>query len=276
MVRSAEQQIAELAERLGLPPSAAPTAGAAAAAAVRDTSPAVSQPQVAAAAAAAAAAAVNKPQKGRPAKEGQQAVMQPAKQQETAGEAAAGGQPALPPQQAQQVEVVAASGRVLLKRDRSKQYTPANKRHEGLQEAGEQPQSSDSSMQSSQGDPSQQQQHSDSGASRPRGGGGNIMQRTRAALHLWKALRVRCPAVLFWLCCAWTSCCCYCRHPPLRPLLHACMHGDGWAVDSPLFACGGPPPPPPDPLSVLQSNASTPSTVLGKPAGGGQPRLKKP
>ena len=248
MVRSAEQQIAELAEQLGLPPSAAPTAGAAAAAAVRDTSPAVSQPQVAAA--AAAAAAVDKPQRAGPSKDGQQPVAQQSKQQqekqETPGEAAAGAQPAPPPQQqAQQVEVVAASGRVLLKRDRSKQYTPTNKRHEGLQEAGEQPQSSDSSMQASQGDPNQQQ-HSDSGASRPRGGG-SIMQRTRAALQLWKALRVRCPAaaVLAMLgllllllstpaagafCCmhAWgwagllTHPCCRASQPPNHPPRHPC------------------------------------------------------
>jgi hypothetical protein len=268
MVRSAEQQIAELAEQLGLPPSAAPTAGAAAAAAVRDTSPAVSQPQVAAA--AAAAAAVDKPQRAGPSKDGQQPVAQQSKQQqekqETPGEAAAGAQPAPPPQQ--QVEVVAASGRVLLKRDRSKQYTPTNKRHEGLQEAGEQPQSSDSSMQASQGDPNQQQ-HSDSGASRPRGGG-SIMQRTRAALQLWKALRVRCPAAVL----AMLGLLLLLLSTPAAGAF-CCMHAWGWAglLTDPCCRASRPPPPPPPPsrlatLAVPQSNASTPSTVLGKPSGG--------
>lgn len=116
--------------------------------------------------------------------------------------------------------MVAASGRSLLKRDRSKTYTPGrprtSKRHEPLAgaEGGQHttPQSSGSSMQASQGaaggggGSAHQQQRGASGSGTPAGdspaaggpgdaaGGAprraSIMQRTRAALQLWKSLRV--------------------------------------------------------------------------------------
>ncbi|EFN56732.1 hypothetical protein CHLNCDRAFT_144154 [Chlorella variabilis] len=198
LVRAAEQQIAALGARLGLAPALAPTAGTAAAAAVRD--PASEQQPLGGLLDCGAAPTPPTP---ADADDPQQQHVQQQQQQ----------------QQQEAVEVVAASGRSLLKRDRSKTYTPGrprtSKRHEPLAgaEGGQHttPQSSGSSMQASQGaaggggGSAHQQQRGASGSGTPAGdspaaggpgdaaGGAprraSIMQRTRAALQLWKSLR---------------------------------------------------------------------------------------
>ncbi|KAL4447873.1 hypothetical protein ABPG75_005092 [Micractinium tetrahymenae] len=205
MVRAAEAQMSALAAKLGLAGQAPPSAGAAAAAAVRDPR-----------AAAPPAALGGLLSRGSPAMgesfgglgQAAQQAQQAAWQQDGLPRAAE--RPARAA--AAEVDFVAASGaarpRPALKRDRSKNYTEANKRHEalwglGLEPAEEPrpaPASSGSSMQASQGGtPRAAQQHpaGDTASSGGGGGGGgadaaqrgSIMQRTKAALQLWKALR---------------------------------------------------------------------------------------
>ncbi|KAL4853677.1 SPX domain-containing protein 5 [Chlorella vulgaris] len=239
MVRATEQQIAVLGGRLGLAPSAAPSAGTAAAAAVRDPSSQQRQPLdalmavpagvVAGGAAGAgsaalppAAAMVEGTSPGLP----QPQPLTP-HQQQVPGSQTAEQQPPPTAQAGGEDEEAqalggAGSGRAVLKRDRSKHYTNMNKRHESL--AGPEaprdplPQSSGSSMQASQGcGNASQQRLQPTSSDTPTGGspmggspgggsptaasghssGGSgapprrasIMQRTRAALHLWKSLR---------------------------------------------------------------------------------------
>ncbi len=195
MVRAAESQMSALASKLGLAGQAPPSAGAAAAAAVRDPR-----------AAAPPAAIGGLLARGSPAMgESLHGVQQGWPQDELPTSAQR-------PARAAEVDVIAASGgtrpRPGLKRDRSKNYTEANKRHEallglGLEPAQEPaPASSDSSMQASQGGtPRGQPLPADSASSGGAAAGGaaaggdaaqrgSIMQRTKAALQLWKALRV--------------------------------------------------------------------------------------
>ncbi|KAI3427207.1 hypothetical protein D9Q98_007143 [Chlorella vulgaris] len=239
LVRATEQQIAVLGGRLGLAPSAAPSAGAAAAAAVRDPSSQQRQPLDALMAVPAGAAAGVAAGAGSAALPPAAAMVQGTSpglpqpqpltphQQQVPGSQTAEQQPPPVPQAGGEDEEAqalgdAGSGRAVLKRDRSKHYTNMNKRHESL--AGPEaprdplPQSSGSSMQASQGGGNASQQRlQPTSSDTPTGGspmggspgggsptaasghssGGSgapprrasIMQRTRAALHLWKSLR---------------------------------------------------------------------------------------
>ncbi|KAL4442434.1 hypothetical protein ABPG77_005018 [Micractinium sp. CCAP 211/92] len=194
MVRAAESQMSALASKLGLAGQAPPSAGAAAAAAVRDpraASPPAAIGGLLARGSPAMGESLHGVQQGWPQDELPTSAQRPAR--------------------AAEVDVIAASGgtrpRPGLKRDRSKNYTEANKRHEallglGLEPAQEPaPASSDSSMQASQGGtPRGQPLPADSASSGGAAAGGaaaggdaaqrgSIMQRTKAALQLWKALR---------------------------------------------------------------------------------------
>jgi hypothetical protein len=225
MVRATEQQISELGGQLGLAPAAGPRAGAAAAAAVRD--PAGQAAPVEGLLARHEAAPAG--ESGASAQQAQrQDVVQPPQEQRELGQPAEGPKAQQGQGQAceagsrQAVPLLATSGseRAMLKRDRSKVYCQPNKRQElAGQEAAppHQPPSSASSLPASCGGErstgqgpaaAPARQPPASGGTTPLGGSPmaaspvvgsplapparrpSIMQRTRAALQLWKSLRV--------------------------------------------------------------------------------------